>query len=339
MVASKVAGDEDQGRTTVLEHPKGTVHLAPLPSGGRRLTVELHDASVYSPRLSCETSYPVSLVAELLRVKGPAWLCDEIVRDIDRGYVEHNLRYTVLPFVEEPALERRRLLDFGCGAGSSTMALWRLFPRTDIVGVELKDDLLEIARLRAEYYGANSVQLERSPAPDKLPRHIGSFDFIVFSAVYEHLLPEERRKLLPLLWSVLNPGGVVFINELPHRWFALESHTTGLPLINFVPDRSAHWIATRLSRRIGRDASWPQLLRDGIRGGTAREVLRDFSAAGDPRSLKPHRMGMTDMVDLWYMVGPPTPKRRGLRAGLKLVNVVGDGSYAPYLYLAIQKEA
>ncbi len=48
---------------------------------------------------------------------------------------------------------------------------------------------------------------------------------------------------------------------------------------------------------------------------------------------------MADMVDLWYMVGPPTPKRRVLRAGLKLVNVVGDGSYAPYLYLAIQKEA
>ena len=108
----------------------------------------------------------------------------------------------------------------------------------------------------------------QSPDPNELPADIGTFDFVHVGAVYEHLLPAERRRLLPQLWSVLKVGGVLFVNQLPHRFYVVEDHTTGVPLLNFLPDRLAHKAATRFSDRVADDATWPELLRAGIRGGT-----------------------------------------------------------------------
>ena len=86
--------------------------------------------------------------------------------------------------------------------------------------------------------------------PKGLPADIGQFDYIILSAVYEHLLPSERPALLTLLWSHLRPGGVIFLAQTPYRWFPVELHTTGLPLINYLPDRLALACARRFSKRV-----------------------------------------------------------------------------------------
>src|SRR5262249_32482386 len=117
----------------------------------------------------------------------------------------------------------------------------------------------------------------------------------VLSAVYEHLLPDERRILLPRIWSRLKPGGVLFINQTPHRYSPVEMHSTGLPLINYLPDGLAYRITKRFSKRIKGDEDWPALLRGGIRGATIGEILR---ALGDDAALLEPRAG--DHIDLWY---------------------------------------
>jgi 2-polyprenyl-3-methyl-5-hydroxy-6-metoxy-1,4-benzoquinol methylase len=331
--------DPEPSSPLVIDHPRGAVRIEEVSPGRRRVTVTPADPSVVVSSTSCETDYPVDLVAAILEVKGPLWLCDEILRESHPDYVEHDLRYAIFPFVEPSAFEGARVLDFGCGSGASTMVLGRLLPDAEIVGVELEEDLLSIARLRARHRGLEGIRLEVSPSPDELPAGVGTFDFIFFSAVYEHLLPDERRRLPALLWSVLKPGGIVFLNETPHRWFPVETHTTGLPLLNFLPDRLAHRAALRLSRRVSGRADWPTLLRQGIRGATPDEILGDFAAAGGrPRLLQPHRMGIGDAVDLWYAHGVPTAKRRAMRAVLAAVSSVVGHGYVPYLTLAIQKD-
>src|SRR3712207_8585357 len=50
--------------------------------------------------------------------------------------------------------------------------------------------------------------LFRSAGTD-VPAGLGRFDHVVLCAVYEHLLPAERRGLLPQLWSLLEPGGLL----------------------------------------------------------------------------------------------------------------------------------
>jgi len=103
----------------------------------------------------------------------------------------------------DEASNGRRVLDFGCGAGASTMCLARLFPDVAIVGIEVDERLLGLARRRVQNYQFPNVTLACSPSPMELPPDLGRFDGVVMSAVYEHLLTHERAQVLPLLWSVI----------------------------------------------------------------------------------------------------------------------------------------
>jgi SAM-dependent methyltransferase len=285
------------------------------------------------------TSYPPALVREIFATKG-AYACDEIMREEDPSYVEHALRHEVLGYVEPAEFAGKRVLDFGCGAGASTIVLSRLLPDCDLVGIELQERLLRLARLRARYFGRRNVRFLRSPAGDSLPGELGDFDYIVLSAVFEHLLPNERATLLPRLWRHLKAGGVLFLNQTPHRYSAIEFHTTGLPLINYLPDRVALRVARRFSRHVRRDMRWEEMLRAGIRGATVGEVLRILSRQGSPALLAP-RASVGDRIDLWY--GKLSPRRawlkRTLWASLKACKLVTRLELTPQLALAIRKRA
>lgn len=121
---------------------------------------------------------------------------------------------------------------------SSTMVLGRLLPPCEIAGVELEERAQDCA-IAAEHFGRGSVRFLKSPSGDSLPDNIGLFDYVIFSAVFEHLLPAERHMLLPLLWSHMKPGAILFLNQTPHRYSPIELHTTHLPLINYLPDGAA----------------------------------------------------------------------------------------------------
>ena len=130
--------------------------------------------------------------------------------------------------------------------------------------------------------------LFRSPDGSSLPPGIGKFDFVMLSAVFEHLLPGERPVIMPLLYDVLKPGGVLFLNQTPYRYYPREHHTTGLWGLNYLPDRLTLALARRYSRETPAEIAacdWPQLLRRGIRGGTEAEVLHNFTAAPGRRNF------------------------------------------------------
>ena len=325
---------------TVLRHDEGSVRVEEVGHGRRRLSVEPADPSCFVSRPSCETTYPVSLIERLLEVKGPRSLCDEILREEDDDYLALHFRYALFAYVAPAEFAKKRLLDFGCGSGSSTLVLARMLPQTELVGVELEPRLVETARLRAEYRRL-SVRFERSPTPESLPHGIGSFDFVVLSAVYEHLLPRERPLLLVQLWSRLRPGGILFINATPNRYYPLEFHTTGLPLLNYLPDRLAFRLARRYSRQWSRGASWEQMLRNGIRGATRGEILRLLDRAdGGPQLLEPQRLGCNDEIEVWYaasMTRSPRASKRGVRALFKAYAKVTGRVPVPDLNIAILK--
>ena len=101
-------------------------------------------------------------------MKGPAYLCDEILRDESPDYVQKSLKYDLLSYFDEEGFKNKRLLDFGCGSGASTMILARMFPNTEIVGIELEETLLSIAKMRANHYGYKNIELIISPNPNQL---------------------------------------------------------------------------------------------------------------------------------------------------------------------------
>ena len=326
---------------TTLDHRDGKAFVADLPNGRRKINVVLRDPATFSPALQCETKYPSELIDLILDVKGPAWICDEIARDEDPEYVLKHLENEMRAYFRFEDLSAKRILDFGCGSGASTMCLARLFPESEIIGVELESDLLRVAAGRLGYYGFRNVRLLPSLSGTELPAELGSFDLIVLSAVYEHLLPQERSVVLPQLWSRLNDEGILFLDQTPHRYFPLELHTTSLPLINYVPDRLTLKAARKFSPRVSSDESWESLLRAGIRGATVKEIRENLNDEKTRAELlAPTMTGLRDRVDLWYATtksqNRPTLKRIA-RLVLKGLNFATGIALVPELTLAFQK--
>lgn len=265
---------------------EGWVDVIPLPDGRHHVTLRPHDRGLWLPRRECVTSLPLDIVTDYLEQSFPL-LCDTLARHDDPDYVARLLRLQLFAYVEPEAFRNKRLLDFGCGTGASTLWLGELLPDTEVAGVDMDAGALRIARKLLARRRLPNVRFRECPDGVSLPPGTGPFDFVMLSAVYEHLLPEERRQALPRIWESMNPGGMLFINQTPHRYSPFEYHTTGLWLINYLPDRLALLAARRWSRlsRASPGSSWTEYLRKGIRGGTEREVLRHLRRAGHGRPV------------------------------------------------------
>jgi SAM-dependent methyltransferase len=323
----------------VSEHwgTRGCLRIEPLPDGRHRLSVT--PAAGHSvPHRTWVTAYPLPLVLDMHAAKD-LHVCDEIMREEDPRYVERRLRNAVLGYLDSEAFAGKRILDFGCGSGASLLVLSRMLPPCEIVGAELEPRLVELARRRAWHLGRGSVRVLQSPSADALPPDLGEFDFIMFSAVFEHLLPPERRALLPLVWRHLRPGGVMFLNQTPYRYWPVESHTTGgLPLINYLPAPLALRVARRFSKRSLAGESWRSMLRRGIRGGTVPEVFGILGGRDRAELLAP-REPIGDRIDLWHesLSRRHAGLKRCVWAALKANKWLTGREITPTLSLAIRK--
>lgn len=310
----------------------------------KTVIVTLKNGNDFTPVGMCETTYPIALIENILEVKGPYYLCDEIMRDESPEYVEKVIYYGVFGYVNRERFAHKKILDFGCGCGASTAVLSRMLPDSNIVGVELESNLLRIAALRAKHHKiSNRVKFYVSPDGNSLPEDIGDFDFILLSGVYEHLLPQERRCVLPHLWRHLKPNGILFLNQTPDRCFPVEVHTTGgLVFINYMPDKLALFYAHRFSKRGLSDRTWPMLLREGIRGGRIGEIMKTLGdSCRQPSLLAPKQHGLKDRIDMWYAI-PSKPRNVKIKRAFfyifKLIKMLTGYTLLPTLTLAIRKQ-
>lgn len=334
--------------TMQLQHVDGVLQVEECDGTDRRyrLQVKPNVAGALASQVSllkrtCETAYPLDLIEAILRVKGLAYVCDEILRDESPEYVEGSLRLDVFAYVGEEGFQGKDVLDFGCGCGASTMVLSRMLPKARIVGVELVEEFVSIGEMRKHHYRCDNVRFALSPDGESLPNGIPKSDYVILSAVHEHLLPDERSHLLPRIWENLKIGGIFFVDQTPYRWFPIETHTTHLPMINYLPRSLALRYARAFCRRVAPKETWEKLLRRGIRGGTSREILRILAKnPGKPVLLKPQRLGVSDRIDLWHRRSASARNpglKRAMAICLKAIRLTTGITITPNLALAIQK--
>ena len=138
-----------------LHHADADVLVNDINGNKKKITVKFKNDSVFMPIDTCETSYSIDLIEKILSIKGPAWLCDEILRDESPEYVEKHISYDVFGYIDKVQFKDKDVLDFGCGSAASTMVLSRILPDTKFTGVELYPDLLEISESRANHYNVS----------------------------------------------------------------------------------------------------------------------------------------------------------------------------------------
>ena len=187
----------------------------------------------------------------------------------------------------------------------------------------------EIAEARRLHYGIDRAEFRLSDDPTLVPADLGEYDFVVFNALLEHLLPGEREVVIPAVWSHVQPGGLLFVAETPHRYAPIETHTTGgLPFVNYLPPALALQ-PRRFSNRIEPGVTWQQLLRRGMRGGTEGEFMRHLSRAGyvDAIIERPSKLGAARRVrplvrDLSRQRGAVQPCSEQVFRGLRRISGV-----------------
>lgn len=325
----------------IIERGHSKIEISEIDNRNR-IKITLKDETEFSPKLEYETKYNIELIKKIIEVKGAAWVCNEIMRDESPEYISNILAYDILSYIAEENFRGKKILDFGCGCGASTLILSRMFPESTIVGVEYVKEFLEICELRKKFYGYDNLSFKVSPSSETLPENLGSFDYILLSGVFEHLLSNERNDLFPKIWNKLNHGGIMFLNGTPHRYFPIEMHTTnGLPFINYLPESVALPYARNLSKRGLKDLKWDELLRNGIRGGYPKEILKILkSTNSNPVLMKPERNGINDRIDLWYKSYGDfsyTSIKKIIYYFLKSFKMISGIELTPYLSLAIKK--
>jgi SAM-dependent methyltransferase len=94
------------------------------------------------------------------------------------------------------------ILDFGCGIGTNTPSLLNLEGVTSLVGVDLSESSLDIARKTIPDKRAEFSELDRY-RPD------GRHDLVFTNGVFHHIPPPERVDALSYIYRALRPGGLL----------------------------------------------------------------------------------------------------------------------------------
>jgi len=156
-------------------------------------------------------------------------------------------RVQVVPWLESVRpLQTARVLEIGCGTGSSVVALAER--GAEVIGVDLDEGSLQVARERCALHGVNA-ELHLANATDlaQLFRNT-AFDIIIFYGALEHMVIEERLRAIAYTWAMLRSGDLWCVIETPNRLWHTDRHTARLPFYHWLPDELAFKYA-RFSQR------------------------------------------------------------------------------------------
>ncbi len=115
-----------------------------------------------------------------------------------------------------------RVLDLACGTGISTVAIAKRFPHSRVIGVELREEYLEIARRKIQKLGLFNIDLVLSRAEDY--RSAEPFDCVVSSYLAKYV---DLQRLIPSARAMLREGGLFLMHDFtypPYKYLVVAWH-------------------------------------------------------------------------------------------------------------------
>jgi SAM-dependent methyltransferase len=103
------------------------------------------------------------------------------------------------------------VLDLGCGTG--TLAVWakQRTPQANFVGLDGDSKMLERARRKAGE-AELAIRFDQGLSYD-LPYPAASFDRVLSSLFFHHLVPDDKRRTIAEIRRVLRPGGELHVAD------------------------------------------------------------------------------------------------------------------------------
>ena len=133
-------------------------------------------------------------------------LYDPVVRYTTR---EHRFKTALL--VQANLHTDQRVLDLACGTGTLAIMAKQRYPSLQVIGLDGDPAILQRARLKAAKQQA-SIGFEHGYAT-ALPFADASFDRVLSSLFFHHLLPADKHQTFAEIYRVLRPGGELHIAD------------------------------------------------------------------------------------------------------------------------------
>ena len=142
--------------------------------------------------------------------------------DSAESYYKQNLRdqkryaKDIVKKIKELGFKEGRILDAGCGYGFVAVELAKAFPKAEIVGIDLSDPLLKMARSLASVADVSErVVFEKQDVQDiQFPDD--SFDAVL--NIYMFHVVEDPKKMVEEIERVLTPNGILCLRDLRRSW-------------------------------------------------------------------------------------------------------------------------
>ena len=128
-----------------------------------------------------------------------------------------------------------RVLDLACGTGISTLAIANRYPNCKVVGVELRDEYLALARAKAQKSGSRNVEFVLSRAEDYRSPEV--FDCVTSSYLAKYA---DLKRLIPSIRDLLKKDGVLIMHDFT---FPPKAYLVGIWRCYF-------WLLQRLGSRL-----------------------------------------------------------------------------------------
>jgi ubiquinone/menaquinone biosynthesis C-methylase UbiE len=103
----------------------------------------------------------------------------------------------------------RRILDLGCGTGSTTLMLKQAFPEAEVIGLDLSPYMLVVAEQKANNAGLDIQWRHAKAEQTELPA--ASVDLVTISLLFHETPPAIARAILQESYRLLTTGGEAIV--------------------------------------------------------------------------------------------------------------------------------
>ncbi len=146
-------------------------------------------------------------------------------REWAEGYYKRNARNITLTgqrlarLLKDNGFSGGRILDAGCGFAAVPIELGRVFPETEITGIDLGEPLLDLGNELIEKADIKSNIILKKGDVENLEFDDNSFDLVINT--YMLHVVEDPVRMLNEMERVAKPDGKIMITDLNRNFLAL----------------------------------------------------------------------------------------------------------------------